>query len=475
NNRRTDIGWQYDADGNTTSDPSYNQTIDASGALIHSVSHAMVGDGFQHPYEPRLDITQTYDGNGVPAKRQQISRVPGIVDEFGNPGEPMEDTQTTYYIKSSVLGGATMAEIGGGNIIYIYANGERIAREFWGDVTFEHHNPVTGSWLTSHGHSSYRTTAREERDPRGAETPLSNPFAYANSYVEWKFSSPLFIEGGDPFDFSAGLTIDGLPVSQAEFDRRTQNGSAGAELSIGGRPILFVTNQQRLRHISFDVYEVDDELRNEPESHWWGGAYFKGTLDLEVGPGFGVPRVSRAHSVARPQESAMEIARRKNCATPNSIVEQYKLELEAQWERTTRTGEENGSLFFWERAKNLYHRISLSEGKHIRLGTTQYAPVIPTMPEIGPETRNAIQYFSQSERNGEFLAFFHTHPNYPGGDSRSGEPTSDGDVPYQKANKNVLGIIRTGKGYSFFSNGKTFWPNDSKANDCIVDLNKSRN
>ena len=215
--------------------------IDASGALIHSVSHAVVGDGFQYPYEPRLDITQTYDGSGAPAKRQQISRLPGIVDEFGNPGEPMEDTQTTYYIKSSVLGGATVAEIGGGNIIYIYANGERIAREFWGNVTFEHHNPVTGSWLTSHGHSSYRTTAREERDPRGAETPLSNPFAYANSYVEWKFSSPLFIEGGDPFDYKSGLMIDGMPVSGAEFARRAGSGSLGVAFSgaiSGLMPIL---------------------------------------------------------------------------------------------------------------------------------------------------------------------------------------------------------------------------------------------
>jgi hypothetical protein len=218
----------------------------------------MVGDGFQHPYEPRLDITQTYDGSGAPAKRQQISRLPGVVDEFGNPGEPLEDTQTTYYIKSSVLGGATVAEIGWGDTIYIYANGERIAREFWGDVTFEHHNPVTGSWLTSHGHSSHRTTAREERDPRGAETPLSNPFAYANSYVEWKFSSPLFIEGGDPYDYSSGREIDGLPVSEAEFQRRVGNGGAGAGVFVGGKLSKFMdlSRLPSITHITvtFDVF-----------------------------------------------------------------------------------------------------------------------------------------------------------------------------------------------------------------------------
>ena len=225
NNRRT--GWVYDADGNNTLNSSYQQTIDAAGTTIRSISQGTVGDGLQYPYQPRLDITQTYDGSGEPAKRVQISRQPGVVDEFGNPGQPIEDTQTTHYVKSTVLAGATVAELGWGDTIHIYAGGQRIAREFLGNTTFEHQNPMTGSWVTSHGHSSYRTTAREERDPRGAEAPLSNPYAYAQNYVEWKFSQPLFIEGGDPYDFSSGREIDGLPVSEAEFQRRVGNGSVG--------------------------------------------------------------------------------------------------------------------------------------------------------------------------------------------------------------------------------------------------------
>jgi hypothetical protein len=218
NNRRQDSRSEYDANGNTTSDLSYQQTIDASGTVIHSVSKAMVGDGDQYPLQPRLDITQTYDGTGAPAKRVQISRSPGIDDEFGNPGPPYEDTQTTYYIKSSVLGGATVAEIGRGDTIHIYAAGQRIAREFEGSVTFEHHNPATGSWVTSHGHSTYRTTAREERDPASAEIPLSDPYSYAQSYVDLKFSEPLFIEGGDPFDYVHGYSRDGLPMSRSQLN-----------------------------------------------------------------------------------------------------------------------------------------------------------------------------------------------------------------------------------------------------------------
>ena len=196
---------------------------------IRSVSIANVGDGVQYPLQPRLDITQTYDGAGEAAKRVQTSRLPGIIDEFGNPGEPIEDTQTTHYVKSTVLGGATVAELGWGDTIHVYAAGQRIAREFIGNVTFEHQNPMTGGWVTSHGHSSYRTTAREERDPRGAETPLSNPYGQAGSYVDWRFSQPLFIEGGDPFDYTSGREIDGLPVTEAEFQRRLASGSVQTE------------------------------------------------------------------------------------------------------------------------------------------------------------------------------------------------------------------------------------------------------
>jgi YD repeat-containing protein len=232
NNRRTDFGWQYDAAGNAIVDASYSQTFDAAGKVKQSISHAKVGDGVQYPLEPRLDITQTYDGNGAPAKREQISRQRGLIDLEGNEGEPIVDEQTTYYVRSSVLGGAPVVELGWGDTVHIYAGGQRIAREYWGSVTFEHHNPVNGSRVTSHGHSSYRTTGREERDPRGAETPLSNPFAGGTqNYVDWKFSQPLFIEGGDPFDYTSGLMIDGLPVSASEFARRANSGSLGIVFS----------------------------------------------------------------------------------------------------------------------------------------------------------------------------------------------------------------------------------------------------
>ena len=98
--------------------------------------------------------------------------------------------------------------------------------------------------------------------------PLSNPFA--QNYVDWKFGEPLFIEGGDPFDYSSGYEIDGLPVSEAEFNRRMQNGSAGVQVSVGGKPIVFVTNQRRLNVKQQEVLCVEariDSLQVEQRSY----------------------------------------------------------------------------------------------------------------------------------------------------------------------------------------------------------------
>ena len=67
-------------------------------------------------------------------------------------------------------------------------------------------------------------TGREERDSRGAEVPLSNPYASAQNYVELKFSEPLFIEGGDPFDYSGGCTSFGMPISCGDAARYLSRG-----------------------------------------------------------------------------------------------------------------------------------------------------------------------------------------------------------------------------------------------------------
>jgi len=126
----------------------------------------------------------------------------------------------------------------------------------------------------------------EERDPDGAEMGLFDPWSNTleePTYRHIKEDEPLYLEGGNPFDFSEGLTIDGLPVTRQEFERRVGNGSAGAEVSVGGRPVAFVTNMSGQTHITIDVFRVDRELEGLPQSQRWGGTYYIESFDIDLG------------------------------------------------------------------------------------------------------------------------------------------------------------------------------------------------
>jgi hypothetical protein len=275
----------------------------------------------------------------------------------------------------------------------------------------------------------------------------------------------LYEERGNPFDPGGGCgTLDGLPISCSELRMRMQGGSVGVEIEVPVSPRVVYPQPTPIApyyplHLTVFRYPIISlgvglhvtwvpTIRDHKEGYY---------LDV-------------AEEVfEEPQESAMAIAQRKNCATPNSIVEQYKLEFEAQWNRTLRTGEENGSLVFYEHAANTYFRLSLSEGRHL----TDRISTDPAMPESRGETRRALDYFRREGRNLYFLAFFHTHPNSPHTGKSSTGPSGD-DIQFQSDFGNALGILRTGTGYSFFSNGRTFRPDDARANECIWSLNKQR-
>jgi hypothetical protein len=82
-----------------------------------------------------------------------------------------------------------------------------------------HHFPGgTGSWIVTHlddgpfwNHGSTHHGLRQEMDPFGADVGYSSPIDPPPLYNER--GSYLYIEGGDPFDYSGGCTLDGLPIS----------------------------------------------------------------------------------------------------------------------------------------------------------------------------------------------------------------------------------------------------------------------
>ena len=163
----------------------------------------------------------------IPAKRIEIRRTEVLTD--GGPQTRITaEVSTTYYVYSTVLGGAKIHELNESGLAfkgYVYVNGQRLAEQDWSVAVFWHHaNPGTGSWVET---DYLRQPTRKEMDPIGAELGTTDPFQVQQvpTYLDLKGSEPLFIEGGDPFDFSGGHEIDGMPVSDSEFNRRTGNGS----------------------------------------------------------------------------------------------------------------------------------------------------------------------------------------------------------------------------------------------------------
>jgi YD repeat-containing protein len=237
NDRRSDF--TYDAAGAVLRDGSHVHTYDAAGQQTYVYSEGpgtsgQVGDGSaQFPYRPAMELTQTYDGAGQPVRRAQTQRANDYADtdDDGAPElvQVIEYRTTTYLLHSAVLGGQVVqaldewqGQVGGQE--RIYAAGQRVYQG-----SYQHNYPATGGFLSTR---SDHYAVRQERDPAGAEVPLFDP-APAETYVNLKWQEPLYLEAGNPFDYNAGYTVDGLPVSAAEVQRLTQSGALAIDIQIG--------------------------------------------------------------------------------------------------------------------------------------------------------------------------------------------------------------------------------------------------
>ena len=171
---------------------------------------------------------------------------------------------------------------------------------------YEHHNPVTGSWLTTNA-ASQPYMDRQERDPANGQIPLAAPPSNS-TYASLNFASPLFIEGGDPFNFSGGHSIDGMPVSDAEFARRTGNGSAVGGIFLDGKhkqigQVDLTNGRASLSHltIEFDVFRSLAPALNK-ETYWVYQGRFAIEFSLQPQLGF-LPGISAQQQKTLPAVS----------------------------------------------------------------------------------------------------------------------------------------------------------------------------
>ncbi len=108
---------------------------------------------------PECERSQSYDGDGLRVKKT----------EYG---------WTTFYLRSSVLGGQVIAEVDGNNVWqrgYVYAGSTLMAVQ-QGGVFFVHEDPVTKSKRTTDINGNIVSTV--ELDPWGADTARSSNAAF---------------------------------------------------------------------------------------------------------------------------------------------------------------------------------------------------------------------------------------------------------------------------------------------------------
>jgi YD repeat-containing protein len=219
NNRNA--AWQYDAEGQLTSTGQLQYAIDAAGRERHVVSS-------------ELEQTQTFDGEGHRLKTFEVRH---HLDEFGGlTGET--STSTSYEIRSSVLGGELVTEIGetGAKLrTLIYMGGavagwQRSGNASGDSLAWEHRDAHNASYRLSGAGGLVNTDLRAELDVASSNVGLSAPPSQHPTPLQVKMMfESAYPSIGDATTTGANLCMaDGVrrPCGEVRFMQR--NGLADA-------------------------------------------------------------------------------------------------------------------------------------------------------------------------------------------------------------------------------------------------------
>jgi len=214
NGRRA--GWGYDADGRIASIDTRTYSYDAAGQNISLAGQRWEANG----YVP-TSTTSDFDGDGN-----------RIRETSGSSGS----MSTTYYLRSSVLGGAIIEELnssGQKQLGYVYSpGGSLLARQAPGAdyVALKQVSPIGASQYEFFISSTMAEfVSRREFDPAGATVPLNNHSSFGHGGAAGDLPG-----GGGASDSrfgalenpGAGCTLDGVWVPCGMAYRSLGSGAA---------------------------------------------------------------------------------------------------------------------------------------------------------------------------------------------------------------------------------------------------------
>ena len=211
NDRRTD--WDYDASGNLLESADATYTYDTAGSISTVAT-----------IDPQSTTTRILDGDG-----RQIKSVTATYDETSQSW----NTTTTYYVRSTVLGGQVLTELnenGTKHRTFVYAGGQVLAtQEILGvstyeQVTWEHRDPSNASYRTTQVNGDLSEYA--ELDPTGSDAGIHAPLIPFQDVDEGAGSFLPYPSFGNPSRLGTSYHQDGIPVTadyfKFEFDRITR-------------------------------------------------------------------------------------------------------------------------------------------------------------------------------------------------------------------------------------------------------------
>ncbi|HXM33608.1 MAG TPA: hypothetical protein VN920_00335 [Pyrinomonadaceae bacterium] len=188
NNRRN--AWGYDADGRNTTIDTRSYGFDAAGQLASMTAQQL---NFNGSYTS-VSMTSSYDGDGRKVKE-------------------INNSQTTYYLTSSALGGAIVEEMsntGQKNVGYVYASGQLLAKQWSNLVTWKHPTAAGTSEYVTFNDGTYGST---QFDPLGANLPMQ--YTPPPEHIEGQgdigaghFAGILDSRWSDYLNISAGCAVD---------------------------------------------------------------------------------------------------------------------------------------------------------------------------------------------------------------------------------------------------------------------------
>ena len=273
NNRRQDL--LYDAEGHVTSDAQGNHVFDAAGERVFVTAGTVGGEGTGHSEMPAEERSVAYDADGQPVKSVIVTRTEILIG--GGPQTTISSvSDTTYYLRSTALGGYVVGELnaqGQKTKQYVYAGGERLAEQ-WSSggsttINWQHRNPLTDSWVSfdPNGAFSFRT----EVDAHGRETGLEPPAILSNEPPPPPTRDPSYLEmqGGPTIEAELGQQLYEDIYINKIFDRGNGPGEGAFDrlrtirqfqLTIGGTFLLGLGRFDALDSVT-GYEQVDDYVK----------------------------------------------------------------------------------------------------------------------------------------------------------------------------------------------------------------------